>query len=390
MFERKYVFAQVVEFLPARIFDKYVAKFKGNKWVKHFTCWNQMLCMMFGQLSNRDSLRDLLIGIEAHQSKHYHLGFGIGVSRSNLANANEKRDYRIFEQFAYDLISQARECCIADSDFNLSISGNVYAFDASVIDLCLNVFWWAKFRKKKGAIKLHTLYDVKTSIPTFIHITTGSMHDVHGLDVLVYEQDGYYILDRGYVDFKRLYIIHQQKAFFVTRAKDNTQLRRVYSSKVDKSTGVLCDQKVKLSGVKTKLHYPEQLRRIKYFDKEQQRTFVFLTNNFSLKAVDIAMLYKYRWKVELFFKWIKQHLKIKTFWGTSMNAVKTQIYIAIITYCLIAIIKSKLKLEKSNYEILQILSISLFDKTQLNQLLLNNINQDVKERDCNQLKLNLI
>lgn len=390
MFEGKYVFAQMVEFLPARIFDKYVAEFNGNKWVKHFTCWNQMLCMMFGQLSNRESLRDLMVGIQAHPSKHYHLGFGRGVSRSNLANANEKRDYQIFEQFAYDLISKAREYCITDSDFNLSITGNVYAFDASVIDLCLNVFWWAKFRKNKGAIKLHTLYDVKTSIPTFIHITTGSVHDVHGLDALVYEQDGYYILDRGYVDFKRLYIIHQQKAFFVTRAKDNTQLKRVYSSKVDKATGVLCDQKVKLTGVKTKNHYPEYLRRIKYFDKEQQRTFVFLTNNFSLNAADIAMLYKYRWKVELFFKWIKQHLKIKTFWGTSMNAVKIQVYIAIITYCLIAIIKSKLKLEKSNYEILQILGISLFDKTQLNQLLTNNIIQDVKEQDCNQLKINLI
>lgn len=389
MNQDKYVFAQVTSFLPQRVFDRFVTTYKGNYRVRHFTCWNQLLCMMFGQLCNRDSLRDLIIGIEAHPSKHYHLGFGPGVSRSNLANANEKRDYRIFEQFAYDLIAQARKCCIVDSDFNLSITGNVYAFDASVIDLCLNVFWWAKFRKNKGAIKLHTLYDVKTSIPTFIHITTGSVHDVHGLDVLVYEQDGYYILDRGYVDFKRLYIIHQHKAFFVTRAKDNTQLQRVYSSKVDKSTGVLCDQIVKLTGVKTKHHYPEKLRRIKYFDKEQQRTFVFLTNNFSLKATDIAMLYKYRWKVELFFKWIKQHLKIKTFWGTSMNAVKIQVYIAIITYCLIAIIKSKLKLEKSNYEILQILGISLFDKTQLNQLLSNNINQDVKGQDCNQLKFSL-
>lgn len=386
----KYVFAQVASFLPQRVFDRCVATYNGNYRVRHFTCWNQMLCMMFGQLSNRDSLRDLMIGIEAHQYKHYHLGFGPGVSRSNLANANEKRDYQIFEQFAYDLIAQARACCLTDSDFNLPIKGNVYAFDASVIDLCLNVFWWAKFRKNKGAIKLHTLYDIKTSIPTFIHITTGDVHDVHGLDALVYEQDGYYILDRGYVDFKRLYIIHQQKAFFVTRAKDNTQLQRVHSSKVDKSTGVLCDQKVKLTGVKTRHYYPELLRRIKYFDKEQQRTFVFLTNNFSLNAADIAMLYKYRWKVELFFKWIKQHLKIKTFWGTSMNAVKIQVYIAIITYCLIAIIKSKLKLEKSTYEILQILGISLFDKTPVNQLLSNNINQDIKEQDCNQLKLNLI
>ena len=390
MFEGKYVFAQVVEFLPARVFDKHVENFHGNKWVKHFSCWNQLLCMIFGQLCNRDSLRDLITGIDAHPTKHYHLGFGRGVSRSNLANANEKRDYQIFEQFAYDLIAQARACCLTDSDFDLPIKGNVYAFDASVIDLCLNVFWWAKFRKNKGAVKLHTLYDVKTSIPSFIHVTTGNVHDVNGLDELVYEQGAYYILDRGYVDFKRLYSIHQQQAFFVTRAKDNTQSRRIYSSKADKTTGVLCDQKVKLTGNKTKHHYPEQLRKIKYFDKEQQRSFVFLTNNFLLQATDIAMLYKYRWKVELFFKWIKQHLKIKTFWGTSMNAVKIQIYIAIITYCLVAIIKSKLKIEKSTYEILQVLGISLFDKTPLNQLLTNNTNQDVKEQGYNQLKMNLI
>ena len=273
MFEGKYIFAQVVEFLPARIFDKHVEKFQGNKWVKHFTCWNQLLCMMFGQLCNRDSLRDLITGIDAHRKKHYHLGFGRGVSRSNLANANEKRDYQIFEQFAYDIIGQARACCPSEGDFSLPIEGNVYAFDASIIDLCLNVFWWAKFRKNKGAVKLHTLYDVKTSIPSFIHITTGSVHDVNGLDELDYEQGGYYILDRGYLDFKRLHVIHQQEAFFVTRAKYNTQSRRIYSSKADKSTGVKCDQAIKLTGINTKHHYPEQLRRIKYFDKEQQRTF---------------------------------------------------------------------------------------------------------------------
>jgi Domain of unknown function (DUF4372)/Transposase DDE domain len=338
----KYVFAQVASFLPQRVFDRLVTRYQGNYRVRHFTCWNQMLCMMFGQLSNRESLRDLIVAIEAHESKHYHLGLGRGVSRSNLANANEKRDYQIFEQYAYELIAQARKCCQTNVDFNLPIAGNVYAFDASVIDLCLKVFWWAKFRKNKAAVKLHTLYDIKTSIPAFIYITTGSVHDVHGLDVLVYEVGGFYILDRGYVDFKRLYIIHQQSAFFVTRAKDNTQFKRIYSSKVDKSTGVICDQKVKLTGTNTKHHYPELLRRIKYFDKEQNRTFVFLTNNFLLDAADIAMLYKYRWRVELFFKWIKQHLKIKSFWGTSMNAVRTQIYIAIITYCLLKQIEYQL------------------------------------------------
>jgi len=390
MFEGKYVFAQVIEFLPARKFDKHVEKYEGNKWVKHFTCFNQLLCMMFGQLSNRDSLRDLLTCIDAHPTKHYHLGFGRGVSRSNLANANEKRDYQIFEHFAYDLIAQARLCCHTDSDFSIPVQGNVYAFDASVIDLCLNVFWWAKFRKNKGAVKVHALFDVKISIPSFIYITTGSVHDVNGLDMLIYEQDSFYILDKGYVDFKRLYRIHKHHAFFVTRAKANMQFKRVYSSKADKSKGILCDQKIKLTGIKTRELYPIYLRRIKYFDKEQQRTFVFLTNNFELQATDIALLYKYRWKVELFFKWVKQHLKIKSFWGTSMNAVKIQIYIAIITYCLVAIIKSKLKIEKSNYEILQILGISLLDKTPLNQQLSNAPNQVENEQDNNQLKLNLI
>lgn len=390
MNQGKYVFAQLVEFLPARIFDKYVAQYDGNKWIKHFTCWNQMLCMMFGQLSNRDSLRDLLVCIQAHPSKYYHLGFGKNVSRSNLANANEKRDYQIYEQFAYEMIAMARTCCIADSDFGLDIESNVYAFDATVIDLCLNVFWWAVFRKAKAAVKMHTLYDIKTAIPSFVHITAGKVHDVNGLDELTYEAGAFYILDRGYVDFERLYTIHRHQAFFVTRAKDNTQLTRMYSAKVNKETGVRCDQTVKLTGFYSKQYYPEQLRRVKFYDSEQQRTFVFLTNNFTLVASDIAALYKYRWMIELFFKWIKQHLKIKSFWGVSPNAVKTQIYIAIITYTLMVIIKSKLKLSRTNYEILQILGVSLLDKTPINQLLQNPISQDVKEQYCNQLKLNLI
>jgi Transposase DDE domain/Domain of unknown function (DUF4372) len=386
----KYVFSQVCEFLPARLFDKYVAHFEGNKKVRHFTCWNQMLCMMFGQLSNRESLRDLMVCIEAHSPKYYRLGFGKNVSRSNLSRANENRDYRIYEQFAYEMIAIARECCKDDSDFHLNIKSNVYAFDSTIIDLCLNVFWWATFRRAKGAIKLHTLYDVKTSIPSFVHITAGDVHDVNGLDALVYEAGAYYILDRGYVDFERLYNIHQHHAFFVTRAKKNAQLTRIYSSKVNKKAGVRCDQIVKLSGFYPKQNYPEQLRRIKFHDKEQDRSFVFLTNNLTLKAIDIAALYKYRWKVELFFKWIKQHLKVKSFWGVSANAVKTQIHIAIITYTLVAIIKSKLKLNRSTYEILQILGVSLLDKTQLNQLLAESVYQDVKEQICNQLKINLI
>ncbi len=346
--------------------------------------------MMFGQLSGRESLRDLLVTISAHSTKYYHLGLGKSVSRSNLADANEQRDYQIYEAFAYQMIAIGRGCVIKENDFALAISGNVYAFDSSTIDLCLNVFWWAAFRKAKGAIKIHTLLDVKTNIPAFIHITEGSVHDVNALDVLTYEAGGFYIMDKAYVDFRRLFIIHQSKAFFVTRAKDNFNFKRICSCKPDKLKGIICDQTVKLKGYKSLKLYPENLRRIKYFDTEQQRTFVFITNNFTQDASDIAMLYKYRWKVELFFKWIKQHLKIKSFWGTSINAVKTQVYIAVITYTLVAILKSKLKLNRSTYEILQILSASLFDKTHLKELLQSPVCHDVKEQKCEQLEFNLI
>jgi len=390
MNQGKYVFTQVTQFLPARIFDRCVADNRGNKWVKHFTCWNQMMCMMFGQLAGRESLRDLLITLQAHTSKYYHLGLGKNVSRSNLAEANEQRDYRIYESFAYELIAIARKQLIAETDFKLLIKENVYAFDSTTIDLCLEVFWWASFRTTKGAIKLHTLYDIKTSIPAFVHITEGSVHDLNTLDVLRYEPGGFYILDRGYIDYKRLYNIHQQKAFFVTRGKDNFRFIRMYSAKADKSKNIRCDQTIKLYGFYSSKDFPEKLRRIKYYDVEQKRTLIFLTNNFTLPAEEIALLYKYRWKVELFFKWIKQHLKIKSFWGTSMNAVKTQVYIAIITYTLIAIIKNQLQTKLTTNEILQILSASLFDKTHLNQLFQSLVNQNIKEQNCNQLKMTLI
>jgi Domain of unknown function (DUF4372)/Transposase DDE domain len=390
MNQGKYVFSQVVTFLPARIFDRCVDKHNGNKWVKHFTCWNQLLCMMFGQLSNRDSLRDLLVCISAHQPKHYHLGFGKSISRSNLAEANEKRDSKIFELFAYEMIAEARRCCVPDSNFNLSIQGNVYALDSTVIDLCLNVFWWATFRKAKAAVKLHTLLDVKTSIPVFVYVTAASVHDVRGMDELVYETGGYYIMDRGYLDFERLYNIDQHQAFFVTRAKNNSQLKRMGSTKADKSKGVICDQRVILKGYYSYKSFPKVFRRIKFYDSEQNRTFVFLSNNLILPAIEIAMLYKYRWKIELFFKWIKQHLKIKSFWGTSINAVKIQVYIAIITYTLVLIIKEKLKLKQSAYEILQILNVSLLDKTALSKLFENYLSQDFKEQKCIQLKINLV
>ncbi|NJO87809.1 MAG: IS4 family transposase [Chloroflexia bacterium] len=382
----KYVFAQLTEFLPKRVFDGFVKKYSGNRYVKHFTCWNQMLCMIFGQLTGRDSLRDLLLAIEAHKQKLYHLGFGKNVTRSNLAKANENRNSKIFEEFAYYLIDIARR---KRSNDDFQIKGKVYAFDSSTIDLCLSIFWWAKFRKNKAGIKLHTLFDVVTLIPAFIHITEATVNDVIAMDFVPYEIGAYYIFDRGYVDFSRLYKINLLLAFFVIRAKSNLKFRRIYSNKVDKSTGVLCDQIGVLTGFYQSKDYPEKIRRVKYFDNEDKRTFVFLTNNFELSATDIALLYKNRWKVELFFKWIKQHLKVKSFWGCTENAVRTQIFCAIISYCLVAIIGADLKINRSTYEILQILGISLLDKTAVNELFVNSNYNNVKELDYNQLSLNL-
>ena len=382
----KYVFAQLTEFLPKRVFDNIVARYSGDKHVRFFSCWNQMLCMVFGQLTNRDSLRDLIVAITAHDKKSYHLGLGKRVTRSNLSKANENRNYKIFEEFAYHLIDMAQNKLKND---NFEIKGKVYAFDSSTIDLCLSVFWWAKFRKAKGGIKLHTLYDVTTQIPAFIHITAATVNDVNAMDFIPYENDAYYIFDRGYVDYARLYKITLLSAYFVVRAKSNLKFRRIYSQKVDKSTGVQTDQIGKLTGFYVSKDYPEKLRKVKYYDSEMNRTFVFLTNNMSLSAQDIALLYKNRWQVELFFKWIKQHLKVKTFWGNSENAVRIQIYTAIITYCLVAITGYELKLDRSTYEILQILGISLLDKTPINELFTNIDYNDVKELSCNQLSLSL-
>lgn len=388
MNQGKFVFSQLTEFLPKRIFDGMATKYNANKYVRHFTCWNQLLCMVFGQLTGRDSLRDLMISIEPHKTKYYHLGFGKGTSRSNFANSNEKRDCRVFENFAYYLIDLAKQSSITDQDFKLNIDGNVYAFDSTTIDLCLSVFWWAEFRKTKGGIKLHTLYDIKTSIPSFIHVSSASVHDVNVMDLLHYESGGYYIFDRAYIDYKRLFKIHKNSAFFVARAKDNIQFRRMYSNKVCKKNGVLLDQIGKLKGFYVSKKYPEKLRYIKFFDEETNNELEFLSNNFDLTSEEIAQLYKYRWKVELFFKWIKQHLKIKSFWGTSLNAVKIQIYSAIIAYCLVAMVRSKLKIDRSTYEILQILSISLLDKTPIKELLTNQNYKDVKELYGKQLKIN--
>ena len=362
----KYIFSQLIEFLPQRIFDKIVMKYEGNKYVKHFTCWNQLLVMMFGQLSNRDSLRDLTNTISAHSGKSYHLGFSKNVTRSNLAKVNEKREPLIFEEFAYYMIELARKERI-NKDFE--INGKVYAFDSTTIDLCLNVFWWAKFRKTKAGIKMHTLYEIETDIPTFIHITEAKVHDQRAMDVIPYEQGSYYVFDRGYFDLKRLYNINEISAYFVIRQRGNLQYEVINDKETNHNeNGVLSDQIIKLTGYQTSKKYPVTLRRITYYATDKNKTFVYLSNNMEIPAVQIALLYKYRWHVELFFKWIKQHLKIKSFWGTTETAVRIQIYSAITAYCLVAIVEHELKLHKSTYEVLRVLSASLLDKTPIQDL----------------------
>lgn len=385
----KYVFAQVAYFISANDFNKSVNRYKGNHNIQHFTCWNQLMCMVFGQLSNCDSLTDLAVGLTAQRSKWYHLGIGTGLSKSNLAHANEHRDWRIFADFAYTLIAEAMILCRNNSDVLRSIKGNVYALDSTTIDMCLDIFWWAKFRKHKAAIKMHTQFDIKAAIPTFIDITEGLVHDVNFLDKIIYEAGAFYVADKAYVDFERLYVIHQAEAFFVIRAKDNMNYRRIYSAKVNKAKGVKCDQTIKLNNYYSSKDYPLALRRIKFYDAETENEFDFITNNFRIPALKIALLYKHRWAVKLFFKWIKQHLRIKTFWGYSENAVRIQVYTAIISYLTIAIMKEKMKLKQTNYEILQILNFSLIDKIPLQQLFDDHYLQNFKERNCNQLILNL-
>ena len=389
MNQGKYIFAQLTDFLPRRVFDTIVEKYSGNKKIRSFTCWNQMLCMIFGQLTARDSMRDLMLSLEAHNKKYYHLGLSKSVTRTNLGKANRSRDYRIYEEFAYVLIEEARRTVYKD-DFEVKVDGNVYAFDSSTIDLCLSVFWWAEFRKHKGGIKLHTLYDVKTSIPSLVLITSAKVHDVNMLDELTYEAGSFYIMDKGYIDFTRLYKLNCSKAYFVTRAKDNMQFRRIYSNKIDKTTGLIYDQIGKLETYKSLNSYPEKLRRVKYYDVETDKVFIFITNNIELTAIEIALLYKKRWQVELFFKWIKQHLRIKSFWGTTINAVKIQLYCAIITYCMVTIVGNKLKVDRSIYEILQILSFSLLDKAPVKEILNKSDYKNVKELNYKQLEIKWI
>jgi hypothetical protein len=382
----KTVFAQLMDFIPLYEFRKCVEQYQGNYKIKSFSCWDQYLSMAFAQLTYRESLRDIEACLRAAQPKLYHLGIRGKVSRNTLANANQVRDWRIYADFAEILIARARKLYSHDS-FGIELQQAVYALDSTTIDLCLSLFPWAVFRKHKGAIKLHTLLDLRGSIPAVVVITHGKVHDVNMLDQIVREPGAFYVVDRGYLDFARLHRIHTSGAFFVIRAKQNFRFRRLYSQKVDRSTGIHCDQIVVLENFYAKKDYPSKLRRIRYRDGENNKHLVFLTNNLTLPARTIADIYRCRWHVELFFKWIKQHLRIKAFYGTSENAVKTQVWIAISVYVLVAIIKKLLKLEKSLYTILQILSVTLFEKTPILQVL-STAGYENEERDTtNQLRL---
>jgi hypothetical protein len=387
MNQGKYVFSQLFEFTSHNDFLKCVSKYDGDYKTKHFSCWKQYLCMAFGQLTHRESLTDTIICLRANKTKLYHLGIGQTISKATLSKANENRNWRIYQDFALILIAHAKKLYDGDSKLDVDIKNNVFIIDSTTIDLCLSIYPWAKFRKAKAAVKLHTKMDAKTSIPDFIYISDGKMHDVNVLDLITIVADSFYILDRGYIDFYRLYRLHKAEAFFITRTKKNMDFERMYSAKVDKTTGVKCDQTIKLTGFYTSKDYPEKLRRIKFYDAERNKTLIFLTNNFELSAMEIALLYKNRWFIEIFFKWIKQHLKIKSFWGRTPNAVKTQIWIAISVYVLVLIVKKKLKIEQSIYEILQILSITIFDKEPINQLFDKPNLQYFKEQNYNQLKL---
>lgn len=380
------IFSQIMSYIPKYSFDSLVNKYQGNYRVRTFTCWEQFLVMAFAQLTYRESLRDIETCLRAMQNKLYHSGIRSNISRSTLAEANEKRDWRIYSDFAYLLIQQAKEL-YRDENLFEELNETIYALDSTTIDLCLSLFPWAKFRSTKSAIKMHTLLNLQNNIPAFISITDGSVHDVNILDELITEIGAFYIIDRGYIDFERLYKLTTSNAYFVTRAKSNLQFQRVYSHHVDKSQGLICDQSVFLKTYYPSKSYPDKLRRIKYFDIDTDKRLVFITNNFSLPALTIANLYKQRWQIELFFKWIKQNLKIKSFYGNSFNAVKTQIWIAVSVYVLLAIIKKKLKIECSLYTFLQVVSITIFEKTPIISMFSENDYTNFADCSDNQLSL---
>ncbi|ALQ50573.1 IS4 family transposase [Nitrosomonas ureae] len=386
MHSGKLVFAQLMDYLPLHTFRRCVQRYPSKYPTKTLSHLDQFLCMAFAQLTYRESLRNIETCLRAHQAKLYHLGIRGNIAKSTLADANEQRDCRIYMDFAMSLIQIARKLYSSDS-LAVELEQTVYALDTTTIDLCLSVFPWARFRQTKAAVKMHTLLDLRGNIPTFIHISDGKMHEVNVLDFLIPEAGSFYIMDRGFTDFARWFTMHQAQAFFVTRAKSSLLFRRVYSHSVDKSTGLRCDQTIALTATKASKDYPQHLRRIKFYDAEHDKHLVFLTNNFDLPALTIAQLYRCRWQIELFFKWIKQHLRIKQFYGTTENAVKTQIWIAISVYVLVAIVKKRLNTETSLYTILQILSLTLFEKTNLDQLLKNTEMQMITHHNNNQLNL---
>jgi Domain of unknown function (DUF4372)/Transposase DDE domain len=380
------VFSQLVNFFPTYQFQICVDRYQGNRYVKEFSCWDQFLCLAFAQLTYRESLRDIEACLRAQQPKLYHMGFRDQVSRNTLAHANEHRDWRIYADFAQSLIATARDL-YRDEPFGVELSETVYAFDSTTIDLCLALFPWGKFRRHKSAVKVHTLLDLRGSIPTNVYVTGGQVNDVNLLDQLLLEAGSFYLLDRGYMDFARLYIFTQACAFFITRARKDLQFYRRYSRPVERSSGLRCDQTILLTGVRTAKRYPDPLRRIHYFDVEKDLRLTFLTNNFLLSALTIAQLYRERWQVELFFRWIKQHLRIKAFYGTSENAVKTQVWVAVSVYVLVAIVKKQLGLELSLYKILQILSVTVFEKTPILEGFSNFSDEFSDDESCMQLNL---
>jgi len=386
MYSANLVFSQLMSHFPKYEFNKCVERYRGNHRVRKFSCWDQFLCLAFAQLTSRPSLRSTVNVLQARQNKLYHMGFRCQISLSTLADANETRDWRIYADYAQVLISIAKDICQRDK-FEFDISETVYGLDSSTIDLCLNLFPWAKFRKTKSAVKLHTLLDLRTHIPDFIEITTGKIHDVNILDTLIPEAGSFYIMDRAYNDFHRLYQLHILGAFFVIRAKRNLRYHRVYSHDIEKSTGLKCDQTIKLIGPKTSSYYPEHLRRVGYFDSDTDQLFTFITNNFAHRALVIPQLYKCRWQIELFFKWIKQHLRIKTFFGTSENAVKTQIWTAVCVYVLSAILKERMKLDISLYTFLDVLGTSAFDEVDILQIVTKTQNSNLEADSSKQLNL---
>jgi hypothetical protein len=386
MYTGKTLFAQLMDFLPWTTFARIVERYGGDRYAKSLRCAEHFRVMAFAQLTYRESLRDIEACLSAQASKLYHMGFREPIRRSTLSDANEARDWRIYADFAQVLIRQARKLYAAES-FGVELSETVYALDSTTIDLCLSVFPWAPFRATKAAVKMHTLLDLRGAIPSFIHVSDGKLHDVNVLDLLIPEAGAIYVMDRGYLDFERLHLLHQAGAFFVTRAKSNLDARRLYSAPTDRTTGIICDQTIALNGHYSQQHYPDHLRRVRFKDADSAKTLVFLSNQFALPATTISALYKARWHVELFFKWVKQHLRIKRFYGTSENAVKSQIWIAVSVYLLVAIVKKRLNLETSLYTLLQILSVTLFEKMRLHQAVTgteSNLNDDAQ---CNQLNL---